>query len=311
MTRSTLVGTTLLLACLCAPSVAQERGLIANMGTCAVTAPRLWIAVDAASTSSCGSGGGSSQVLCLCTGGVWSAVISGSARMVSFDNPPASAGAYDCEFASGLSNSWALSGTVSAGTVSPISTASGDPVVDYSSWPGWALFQSDESSGSIYGAKRTGVSQATTETWFAHLTYTARDLTAAEGEMFMTLQASGDANEGVYVGLMNLSGGLVIGFGKQDNGTYSLVYTIWPADRNYPAGSLYVALVKTSNDYHGFAWGADLGAVVYLGSTTKTGTTAFNTVAVYTVTANDSPRIITGVDFVRYYGSATFVLANP
>lgn len=68
-----LVTATLALL-LAAPLAAQERGLVANMGACSSRAPRLWIAVDGASVSDCSSGGGASQVLCLCSGGAWAAV---------------------------------------------------------------------------------------------------------------------------------------------------------------------------------------------------------------------------------------------
>lgn len=295
---------------------AQQRGLVSNMGACAVASPRLYVVVDGASSTDCSVGLSTVQVLCLCANGSWAAVgAASSPRQVSFRNPPASAGAYDCEFSGALCSGWALdtaSTAIDSGTVSPVSTASGNPLADYASWPGWLLFQSDESTTTAYGVTRTGVSLATSATIFAHVTATLRDMAANEGQSLIALTNSTDSNEAIYLGLMtNGSAHLVATLLVNNNGSVTGPALAWPSDLSYPGGSPYFLLVKNSNTYHGFVATADLGALSYLGSVSKTGVTTFDTLRYYTNTANDSPRIVSGVDFVRYYASATFALANP
>lgn len=106
------LATTLLtiLALTAAPVSAQERGLISNMGACSSRAPRLWLVVDGASATDCASGGGTSQVLCLCTGGAWATVGGASLPQHVQDYSPLrkSASCAICEeFTDGaLSQSW-------------------------------------------------------------------------------------------------------------------------------------------------------------------------------------------------------------
>lgn len=298
-------------------ALAQERGLVANMGTCSSRGPRLWIALDGASSTDCATGAGTSQVLCLCAGGSWAAITASEAspRPLSFDNAPASAHAYNCEFTGALCSGWSLDTTATAidsGTVSPISTASGNPLVDYTTWPGWALFQSDESTTTAYGAKRASVTLDTNATIFAHVTATLRNMAANEGQSLIALTNSGDSNEVVYLGLMtNGSGNLVVSLIVNNNGTLTSTAMAWPSDLSAAGGSLYLALVKATNTYHGFVASGDLGQLSYLGSATKTGVTTLDCINYFTNTADDSPRIVTGVDFVRYYAGATLALANP
>ena len=114
---------------LAAPAAAQERGLIANMGSCSARAPRLWLALDAATATDCATGSGSSQVLCLCAGGAWSAL--GTALLPSHlaayspDRPPTSCATCD-EFDGSFTQTWAW---VNQGTSTDSSSLSAAAIV--------------------------------------------------------------------------------------------------------------------------------------------------------------------------------------
>lgn len=302
-----------------APRVqAQDRSRVSALGTCLSRAPRLAIVVDGASSTDCAIGGGSSQVLCLCSGGAWAAVGSGGGSTanlpVSFNHPPASAGAYDCEFTSGICSGWSVDTSATAmdaGTVSPTSTASGNPIYDTTTRPGWLLLQSDESAGTVYGVKRASVTLATNATLFFRVNATLRDLSGSEGGMYLWLSNASDANEIVYFGIIPQSNTLKILWSVSNNGSETYSILAWPGDLGYATADAYFAVVKATNDYHFWVYFADLANPTYLGSATKTGVTTLDTIQLWSKTADETPRVISGVDFFRYYATSTFALANP
>lgn len=91
-------------------ALGQNRGISANKPTCTTTAPQLFIVIDGATATDCTTGGGSSQVLCLCSGGSWAAVVSSALpqHLIDYspDRAPTSCAACE-EFTDGaLSQTW-------------------------------------------------------------------------------------------------------------------------------------------------------------------------------------------------------------
>lgn len=235
-------------------------------------------------------------------------------RKASFDNPRPAPHAYDCEFSGGLATGWTnytTSTAMTEGVVSPVSTASGNPIYDFTTWPSWVLLQSDETSGVIYGFKRD-ITLDTDATIFFRLMHTIKDSGAGEGYVLLSLGNKSDSDEFVGFGLSSETGGGIMRLyeGVNNNGSVSYGVYDWPNDFTYPVANLYFQLVKAGDVYHFYVYTGDCGSPRYLGSRTKTGVTTLDEVRLWSVTSDDSPRVVSGFDFFRYYPSATFALVN-
>ena len=107
----------------------QERGTVAAMGACSTRAPRLWLVVDGATSTDCAAGSGTSQVLCLCSGGAWAALgtvlLPAHLAAYSPDRAPSSCATCD-EFDGSFTQTWAW---VNQGTSTDSSSLSAATIV--------------------------------------------------------------------------------------------------------------------------------------------------------------------------------------
>lgn len=238
---------------------------------------------------------------------------SGGLRRPSFDNPPVSAGAYDDEFEGTLGN-WTFGGTATtpaAGTVNPVASVATTPVYNLNDqWPSWLLMQSDDASNETIDMTRD-YSPATNETFFLRVAVNVKAMsTTNEGDFYLVLTNSGDANETVFIGITHTSTGTNWSFGVNNNGattTRSGNVETFPL----PSSGIYFLLYKTSNSYLGFVLG-ESGTHIQMGAAiAKTGVTAFDKLNLRFHTANETPSTFWGVDFVRYYPTNSLSLVNP
>ena len=238
-----------------------------------------------------------------------------TANLYSLDNAPSAPSAYDDEFTSGsLDAKWTATSTgttnpIAAGTVNPTSSLT-TPVYDLSTWPSWALFQSDNSTVKAMGIYQS-VTLATNATIIAKVAASGNNLSATdEGDIGILLWNSTDNNESLFIGEVQQGGtGKAPQITVQNNGAFTSVIGATGAD-NTAKGATYVLLWKVADVYHAM-FATSGGVPFYLGSVTKTGVTTFDRLELRVYTANETPSFITGFDFVRYYSSNTYSLLNP
>lgn len=251
------------------------------------------------------------------TGTGWTQIaLATSGYKASFDNPPASPSAYDDEFTStSLDAKWTIGSTgttnpVTTGTVNPLSSLT-TPIIDLSTSPSWLLFQSDNSSAQFVRVTQT-VTIASDATFFFKISGDNRIFSAAgEGSLGLFLENSGDANEGVYVEWYNSGGtGLRPRINVQNNGVFTTVSGNIVAEGT-DIGHPYMVCWKNGNVYHlAYGLGTFQSTFTYIGSVIKTGTTTFDRLSLAFNTANETPSLISGFDFIRYYPSLTYALMN-
>lgn len=239
-----------------------------------------------------------------------------TAQLYSFDNAPANPSAYDDEFQTGsLASKWTMTSTgttnpVAAGTVNPTSSLT-TPILDLSTMPSWLLFQSDNSTVKEFGIYQT-ISLDTNATIFCKLKVTNSVLSATdEGDCYLKLWNSSDSNESVTIGEIQQvgGGGYAHQITVQNNGAFTSVIGAAIAEKR-AIPHIYVLLWKVADVYHAM-FGMGDGPLFYLGSVSKTGVTTFDRVTLGMLTANETPSIMGGMDFFRYYGSNTYALMNP
>jgi hypothetical protein len=253
--------------------------------------------------------------------GVWATPgsLSGG-RRPSILNPPATPGAYDCEFDTGISgcSGWAYGSGYSSGTVDPWAQKTTE-TYDATTWPGWLLGQgtNNVTCTNAEMAKVTGVSQATNAAWLVHFMGSGSGGgDHNEGAIFFRLTNSGDADEQVSVGYSVTSGVEKIELFVVNAGVFSSGYSL-NMDA-IGARDFIIMLTKRTNVYYitlleenqGYRWPST--ATPYEASVTKTGTTTFDTASVVRCGSNDNPNPINGVDFVRYKANTDLTnIMNP
>lgn len=231
----------------------------------------------------------------------------------SFDNPPASPSAYDDEFDStALSGNWTVvsTGTTNpavSGTVNPTASLT-TPIYDLSTIPSYLLFQSDNSSVATVSFRKT-VSLGTDATFFYKCAFDNRLVnTSGEAQVTFSLSNSGDSNENARMYMQSIGTGYRYRLTINNNGvvTESIGSTL--ADGN-PVTEYYVVLWKSGNNYYG---GVACGSapMTVIGPLAKTGVTTFDRIDLDFFTANETPSMIAGIDFFRYYPSITYALMN-
>lgn len=253
------------------------------------------------------------------TNGTWKEVglgVTGGYQpyIYSFDNPPASAGTYDDEFNStSLNAAWTLTSTGTtnpcvSGTVNPISSLT-TPVYDLTTWPGWLLVQSDNSSVQTVSFSKT-ISLGTDATFFAKVGFDNRNFSASgEGDILFNLYNNADTNEEVSAYIQEASGAAFRYRLRVNNNGAVTEVTGGNIVEQTAVSPYYIALWKSGNSYYaGFTAGGTVFTVV--GPVTKTGTTTLDRLELSFHTANETPSAIMGVDFIRYYSSVTYALRN-
>lgn len=262
------------------------------------------------------------------TNGIWKEVLLAGAGgfqpyTYSFDNPPASPSAYDDEFnATTLNPKWtAYSGytgvnpgvnTPVSGTVNPFSSLT-TPVYDLDTWPSWMLTQSEETTGGSVPYSYAGYYQsytpATNETFFFKVCGDYRNFNSAqEGIISLMLLNTGDSNEQIGIKVDQTGTTKRAMLWVLNNGSLTNAFT---GNINEASGGInfYLCLWKSGNTYYG---GLAHGNTVFaqLGPVTKTGVTTFDRFELRFGSSDDTPSIISGIDFFRYYPSITYALMN-
>ena len=233
----------------------------------------------------------------------------------SFDNPPATANANNCEFDGSLCGwTWSAdagSTAPASGTANPTAAVSGDPVYDLTSWPGFMLVQSDESSQVALRLKQA-VTLDTNATIVAAVSVPIRDVSAsAEGSIYLYLTNSGDTNEIVYSGIANTSGAGYTCRGAIFNNGSETAVAGPTLSENGDLVRVYLWIFKTGDTYKVACSYGDLRIPDTFGTTlTKTGVTTLNELQIMVQTANETPSIIWSVNWVRYYASNTIAIVN-
>lgn len=237
----------------------------------------------------------------------------GSGGTYSYDNAPASPSAYDDEFESGsLDAKWTIG---SSGTTNPATTGTLDytaslttPIIDLSTYPSWLMFQSDNSTGNTFWIRQS-YSPSTNATFFVKIGCANRNVSAnGEGQIIVRLTNSGDANEGIGFGVNHTASGILTVAYAINNGAVTTLNSAAYAETTAQTAK-YVVLWKKSDVYHlGVSCGN--GAFDYIGSVTKTGVTTFDQQQIEMATGNETPSIVDGVDFYRYYDSVKYDLMN-
>lgn len=224
-------------------------------------------------------------------------------------NPRATPHAQDCEFSGSIcSATWSAGAGTSAPTntaVGPLDSVSGDPRYDVATWPGWLLVQSDESAAAEFYLTKA-ITLDTNATIVLHLMQ-PDDLAfsgSLEGRFGIYLSNSGDSNEFVYALFGQDGGSQELEMGVNNNGSFTA------NDRGFLANvGNDLVIWKAGNVYH-FASFFERGGMLYWGSYTKTGVTTLDQWQLVFVTSNDTPSVIYGVDYLRYYSSVTFGIVN-
>lgn len=235
---------------------------------------------------------------------------SGSQRS-TFDTPPSSPSAYDDEFdVTTIDAGWTLTAGLDAGAINPTATLATDAVYDLTSWPGYLLFQGHNAATTTYTMTKS-ITLDTSCTLFFFILAQSRGATggaaavsaADEATIGVRLDNDGDTNEYVEFELRSPGGAAPVPrFNVSNNG---VVTTISAGAR----GAAYVAIWKSTNTYHCAVMAAD-GNTQYYGSTAKTGVTTLNRLMLRFTTADESPSLIQGISFVRYYNSLTLAFRH-
>lgn len=238
-------------------------------------------------------------------------------RLPALLNPPASPHASNDEFDTFSGWTWNVIGSTStpvSGTVLPIASVSGDPIYDNTTWPGWLLVQSDESSGQEFRLTKS-ITLDTNCTILAHVlipTQGPNFSAGSEGRMGLYLSNSGDSNELAYwiIGFDG-SGGHEFEYGVNNNGSFTASDVVISSLGQYASHDLYVVIYKTGNDYRFYLFENNGGYTRLVATKTKTGVTTLDQIEFVFFTADETPSIIWGIDCLRYYASNTFALMNP
>lgn len=331
----------LLIALFASSALAQSRYPAASRPTCTNLNPREIFIIDSTTQQNCTTtGGGAAEAHCCCQDGVWQACGTGSSgttvadgdygditvtvsgtvwtierpRRPSWDNPPSSPSSYNDEFdTTTLDAKWTIG---SSGTTNPAAAGSIDytaslttPVVDAATIAGALAFQSDNSSAQATWVRQS-FSAATDATLFFSLSPSNRELSAInEGSIFVRILNTGDANEWIDLGITQNGSGYACYAQVNNNGATTTPFTTVLADGTI-TGQAYFALWKKSDVYYAAcAW---RGSVLkWFGTVTKTGVTTLDAVQIVSNTANETPSLVNGADFFRYYAFLNYGLVNP
>lgn len=239
----------------------------------------------------------------------------GGGRLPCWENPPISPGTYNDEFNTGsLAGAWTIS---SVGTTNPATTGTIDytaslttPIVDAATVPSWLMLQSDNSSAKQVYLTRS-YTPATNETWFMRIGLQTRRVSANNvANIQLKLSHSTDSNEWISFGYLHTTS-THRAFGQiNNNGTLTTPTGVAQNDLAVMPGQ-YLVLWKEGNVYR-FGYGGHPGPsmnVQTLG--TKTGVTAMDQIQIQFETGADTPSIIEGIDFVRYYTTLEYSFVNP
>ena len=234
-----------------------------------------------------------------------------SIRPNSFANLPVSPHAADDEFES-TSLGWtrSVSGTTCVtGTVNPLTSVTPDCIQDlHGTWPSWLLLQSDESSAQTvtYTKAHTPATDATYLMRCYIFAASGGAIGANEASILLRLSNSGDANEWA-TGAYYATGAGVRSILVQVNNNGVLTTSSVSVGSGYP----YVALFKDNDVYRAASLSDETGGLLTPAAVTKTGVTTFDQIELVFTTDNQTPSVIMGVDFVRFYDSITFGIRNP
>jgi len=248
------------------------------------------------------------------TNGTWVELTSGGGPgFPSYNTPPTSPSAYDDEFIGGsLDGKWSAvsvgtTNPIASGTVNPLSSLT-TPIYDLTSQNSWILFQSDNSTVQTFGLQQS-ITPDTSATLHFKFSIDARSVSGAgEGGMYFNLINTGDSNEGAGVYMQSTGTGYRGRLRVSNNGAVSESTTVTMSEASF-VPEFHLVLWKSSNTYYmGYTSGDGLPGV--LGPVTKTGVTTFDAVEVGCYTANETPSIIYGLDFFRYYNSIKMGLMN-
>jgi len=237
-------------------------------------------------------------------------------RPRSIHNPPASPGTYDCEFTSGLCSGYAFSvdaGTAGpdSGTIAPVASLTGNPVYDTATWPGWVLVQSDESVGQGVYIKKTAT-VATDATLYGRVLSDNNNISAGgEGAVCLKIYNSGDSNENVSACVNKGTSATSIYCDVNNNGSLSSITSPGSFGEEIPVAWDTLVIWKSTNAYYcgAFGIGGAWSGVLPIG--TKTGVTTFDQISVVAVTANETPSMVWGFDYLRLLDSVSFPPLNP
>lgn len=240
----------------------------------------------------------------------------GTHRRPSVNNPPATTHIYSDEFdATTLDGKWT---PISSGTTNPIALATVDrlnslttPIYDPATMPSYMLFQSDNSAVGTFGIKQS-VSLGGNATIFTKMFADNRVFNAAsEGSILLTVFNSADTNEYVQVGLgNNAGGGQTTRAVVSNNGVLALNFVGGTRVEGNPLIESLFCIMKAANVYYFFSGTEGTPLLTLLGSATKSGVTALDTMKIECTAANETPSTVYGVDFVRWYDSQATNLVN-
>lgn len=239
-------------------------------------------------------------------------------RRKSWDNPPASAHAYDDEFDSTTKDAkWTLYGAAATGLTNTAVVGSIDytaslttAIYDLTTISGSLAFQSDNSSLGKLGFQQS-YTAATNSTFFIKISGLRTNVsTNIEGNVTLKLDNTGDNNEWINVGVTHSGSGQGIIATVNNNGALTTTTTTVLGETTLGA-AVYVAVWKKSDVYHwGYAGAGSMG-FTYGGSMTKTGVTTLDRINIEMSTANETPSVVEAVDFFRYKASLDYGLVNP
>jgi len=250
----------------------------------------------------------------VCTGANSWTKFGNALQRPSMDNDPATAPDWSCDFSSTICSGslYGSAGTSTpvSGSISTISSVSGDPLYSYSHVPGSICFQSDESTAQTIGVAWS-TSQSTQQTWLVKLSGQNRVISAdPEGTLALRLENSGDSNEELYMAAYKNASSLLPWLQINNNGSGASSTGGAVAEGSLSAGAIYLAIWKDGNTYWGGYATARDGVMSPLGSLTKTGVTTFDTLKIVMYTANETPSAIFCVDFARSWNSLKFDFVN-
>ena len=189
------------------------------------------------------------------------------------------------------------------------------PIVDYTSWPGWALFQSDSTLAQSFGYSQT-FTPATNMTFVVKFLVPGANSNTQwqnnEGDFAILLSNSADSNEHIQAWAIETDGsdGAPFQFQVENNGT--------PTIQNFGASTTLLpqfdmmVLYKVSNDYWLMLMSSHGGRfVIFPSAATKTGVTTFDTFEIAISTANNGVSPWWGIDYIHVYDSNVLPPLNP
>lgn len=293
------------------------RGPVSAMGTCEAAKPRLWVTTDSTAAGNCAAGSGSAQVLCLCSGGAWASVGTGTGGTDVTNLVGATKGGFGqsllwaCEFdGNDCSATVDYGGSVTLDTTNTtvrpwMQAASNKITVDYTTWPGWLLTQQHSTATfNCVEWKWTIPTSDTTYTVVARMTgipwsqYDPDRPENNESTNGFGLRNNADGNEAVSVwNCESDASGCDWQFDMLNDG--SLTWYQTTATYGWGAGYLFV-LWRDGNVYRSTLFGPS-GSYITLGAWTKTGETTFDRIVYRACSSNNETTPVHGIDYLRIY----------